>query len=296
MKRNIVITVMLFCALAAMSQQQIYQGTQVFLTAPGARGTVQWQYSSDGSTWGYINGLTGDSVSYLMQSAGYIRAEVTEGTCNPVYSPFMQFIVYPFTCGDSLIDFRDGKKYPTVPLGTQCWMASHLNYGDMIQGTTAASDNGIPEKYCYGNTTGGCDTYGALYSWNEAMNYSTTPAAQGLCPDGWHIATDDEWIALEVYLGMDPSVAQWANAWRGTDQGAQMKEGGGSGMEIKLGGGMWAGGSFNFAGTMNYTWTSSAYNADFSWRRCFNVTDPTVGRWNTFPKTYGFSVRCLKNQ
>lgn len=294
--RNILNLILcLACVFSALAQQNIYQGTSVVFASPGVRGSVQWQYSSDGSSWSDIAGVTGDSVLYGMTVSGYYRSAVTDGTCNPVYSAPLQFIVHAFACGDSLIDFRDNKKYPTVQIGSQCWLAAHLDYGVMIQGTTAASDNGVPEKYCYGNTTGGCDTYGALYSWNEAMNYSLIPGAQGLCPDGWHIATDDEWIALEVQLGMDPSAAQQANAWRGTDQGTQLKEGGSSGMNIKAGGGMWAGGSFNFAGMMNYTWTSSPYSTDFSWRRCFNVSDPTVGRWNTFPKTYAFSVRCIKN-
>lgn len=296
MKKLIIISVFLFCALVINAQQYLYQGTQVVFTCPGARGLVQWQYSSDSISWGYINGLTGDSVSYPVQQTGYIRAEVTDGTCNPVYSSPQEFVIITFSCGDSLIDFRDNKKYPTVQIGGQCWMASSLNYGTMIQGAVSSSDNGIPEKYCYANVPENCDVYGGMYSWAEAMDYNDTAGSQGLCPNGWHLASDEEWIVLEVALGMDPVAAQLPNAWRGTDQGTQLKEGGSSGMNIKTGGGMWAGGGFNFAGMMNYTWTSNPYGTDYAWRRCFNVSDPTVGRWNTFPKTYGFAVRCLKNQ
>ncbi|PIU75308.1 MAG: hypothetical protein COS76_01505, partial [Candidatus Portnoybacteria bacterium CG06_land_8_20_14_3_00_39_12] len=38
---------------------------------------------------------------------------------------------------------------------------------------------------------------GGLYQWNQAMCGSTTEGAQGICPAGWHIATDAEWCTLE---------------------------------------------------------------------------------------------------
>ena len=42
------------------------------------------------------------------------------------------------------------------------------------------------------------------------------------CPVGWHLPSDAEWQQLEIYLGMDPSVANTTD-WRGTDQGNQLK-------------------------------------------------------------------------
>ncbi len=34
-----------------------------------------------------------------------------------------------FSCGNNLTDIRDNKTYSTVQIGSQCWMASNLNYG-----------------------------------------------------------------------------------------------------------------------------------------------------------------------
>jgi len=50
--------------------------------------------------------------------------------------------------------------------------------------------------YCYNNDEWHCDEYGALYQWNEMMDYASTEGAQGICPTGWHIPTDDEWKIL----------------------------------------------------------------------------------------------------
>ena len=46
--------------------------------------------------------------------------------------------------------------------------------------------------------------------------------ARGLCPSGWHVPTDGEFMTLEMELGMSESEAN-GTGWRGTDQGTQMK-------------------------------------------------------------------------
>ena len=46
--------------------------------------------------------------------------------------------------------------------------------------------------------------------------------ARGLCPSGWHVPTDEEWMALEMELGMSESEAN-STGWRGTDEGTQLR-------------------------------------------------------------------------
>ena len=41
--------------------------------------------------------------------------------------------------------------------------------------------------------------YGALYNWHTVVD------ERGLCPEGWRVASDNDWQELEVYLGM----AEW---------------------------------------------------------------------------------------
>ena len=95
----------------------------------------------------------------------------------------------------------EGQTYNTVLIGDQCWLKENLNVGTMIQGDQGSSNNGIIEKYCYGDNEANCDTYGGLYAWREAMQYVTTAGVQGICPLGWHFPTDGEWTILQDFLG-----------------------------------------------------------------------------------------------
>ena len=101
-----------------------------------------------------------------------------------------------FNCGDSLTDIRDSKKYPTVEINGQCWMASNLNYGNQIASAQPQRDNCIPEKYCYNDNPALCTLSSALYQWDEVMQYTTETATQGFCPPGWHIPTETDWNTL----------------------------------------------------------------------------------------------------
>jgi len=92
---------------------------------------------------------------------------------------------------------RDNKIYGTTKIGEQCWMSENMNVGTLLNSATNQSDNGSIEKYCYDDLESNCDLYGGLYQWNEAMQYSTDDGSVGICPDGWYLATEFDWIILE---------------------------------------------------------------------------------------------------
>jgi len=120
-----------------------------------------------------------------------------------------------------------GQTYSTVLIGSQCWMAENLNIGTEISGSLDQEDNGIIEKYCYNNSTYVCGVMGGLYQWDEMMQYGSTPGAQGICPPGWHIPTNDEWIYLEGTVDSQYGVGhpEWdQNSWRGSDAGGNLKQ------------------------------------------------------------------------
>lgn len=103
-------------------------------------------------------------------------------------------------CGDTLVDERDGQSYPTTQIFDNCWMAKNMNIGIMLHKDSIVSNNNVIEKYCYNNSEDSCAHYGGLYQWNEAMDYSLENGTQGICPEGWHIMTRDEWLNMKDSL------------------------------------------------------------------------------------------------
>jgi len=209
-----------------------------------------------------------------------------------------------WSCGDTIVDARDGQVYNTVEIGSQCWMQKNLNIGTMIQGTLDQSNNSVIEKYCYDNSTANCDVYGGLYQWNEMMQYVTTPGAKGICPVGWHLPTDAEWCTLEQYV--DPTITCSSTGWRGIDGGGKLKETGtihwappntgatnSSGFTALPGGNRFTDGNFNSLTYLAYFWSSSE-SGTTAWRRHLYYDLATVNR-DTNNKYLGFSVRCEKD-
>ncbi len=65
--------------------------------------------------------------------------------------------------------------------------------------------------YDYDNDNANGRIFGKLYTPAAALNanyFQYQVIEQGVCPDGWHVANDQEWIKLEVAMGMDSLVAQ----------------------------------------------------------------------------------------
>ena len=123
-----------------------------------------------------------------------------------------------FGNGDGVTDI-DGNSYPTVIIGEQEWMAENLK-------TTTYKD-GTPIPVLTSSEWEDAN-YGALCWYNDdsitslgALYKSYAVKTDKLCPDGWHVSTNEDWINMEVYLGMDSAQAQ-NYGWRGTNQGSQI--------------------------------------------------------------------------
>jgi len=186
--------------------------------------------------------------------------------------------------------------YRTVKIGNQCWLRDNLNVGTMVNGAVNQTNNSVLEKYCHNNSAGNCDTYGGLYQWNEAMQYSTTAGAQGICPDGWHIPTDAEQNTLDQYL-TDPGQTCNANrvsTWGCANAGTKLQVGGTSHFEDLLAGLRRVDGVTYGQGMNAFFWSSSIGDLD-AWNRDLNAGYATVFR-NHNDQNYGFSVRCLLDQ
>ena len=227
--------------------------------------------------------------------------------------------VTEFPC--EVVQDYDGNTYPTVKVGDQLWMrknlkTTHYADGSAIPNVTVIGDwnaLGYTDKaYAYyNNSASNGEIYGAEYTWAAAMNgaasSNTNPSGvQGVCPDGWHLPSDEEWIELELFLGLNPSQA-YLSGMRGTDQGGQLKEAGtahwnspntgatnsswftayGSGYRVYTGA---------WGGLRSYTefWTATEKDATTSIERNLASYTGQISRvWNN--KKFGYAVRCLKS-
>jgi uncharacterized protein (TIGR02145 family) len=186
-------------------------------------------------------------------------------------------------CGLSIKDIRDDQDYPTVQIGTQCWMAGNLNFGTISNSSDPQIDNCMNEKYCLNNIESNCTLYGGLYSWDELMKYEPVAGGQGLCPPGWHVPTEAEWLTLfNFYSGQ--SVAS-----------ASLKDMGTGSFRALPGGVLYENHSWSFYPpdfAATFFWTSEASGPMHAKSHGLNtmvnsVSDYRSGRDN------GFSVRCL---
>lgn len=208
-------------------------------------------------------------------------------------------------CSDGTITY-EGQTYATklMPDG-KWWMAENLNVGTRIEPTglpwtNSMTDNGIIEKFCYDNNETNCDTYGGLYQWDEVMQYTTTEGAQGICPDGWHLPTYDEWFALVNSIpGPDKGsrLADNAALWKDgrLDQNVYF---GTSGFDALPAGYFASGFLHKDIGTYFWTSTKTSFNPPWTIQTFSLWKNPNpwvdYSRWDEYP-TWGLCVRCVKD-
>ena len=185
----------------------------------------------------------------------------------------------------------EGHIYSTVLIGPQCWLKENLDVGTIIPGIQNASDNGFIEKYCYDEDPDNCITYGGLYQWKEAMQYSTTYGVQGICPPGWHIPTINEFETLKNTVGYD------GNALKAIGQGSGLGAGTNrSGFSALLAGERFIYGNFTGIGILTYIWTSveDNYNTEEAYALELWYDSSSSPVFKQY-KLDGLSVRCLKD-
>ncbi|MCD6346649.1 MAG: hypothetical protein J7L96_04435 [Bacteroidales bacterium] len=208
---------------------------------------------------------------------------VTLSSCN--INDYME----PDGATGSFTDTRDGTTYNTVKIGSHWWMSENLNYQ-----TDSAS-------WCYNDDPQMCAVYGRLY---------TLEAALVACPSGWRLPTEEEYLALEEHLGMDPedNNLYFKAQDRALTTGGKLKEAGTShwkspNSDANNSSGFTAlpagyrdlyGGKYQHMGEDAWFWTSSETSPGYAHVRelYYNLTG--IGAFKDKSSRFGLSVRCIK--
>jgi uncharacterized protein (TIGR02145 family) len=211
-----------------------------------------------------------------------------------LFSLYLNMLYCQNPCGEKQTIAYGGLIYKIKAIGTQCWFAENLNTGTMIEGKYNQTNNNIIEKYCYDDDENNCRLYGALYQWDELMQYEKKEKTKGICPEEWRIASDNDFGILEKHLGMTQEMTDNFGG-RGTNQGARLMHKGDSGFEASLGGTRNEDNNFYEQNVGAYIWTSTYDEANKMGIYRYLLMDSKQiykDRQNT---TTGFSVRCIKD-
>lgn len=141
-------------------------------------------------------------------STYYVRAYCIN-KFDTVYGNQMSFrtpntIIFNSQVTYSTVTDIDGNVYKTVSIGSQTWMAenlrvTHFRNGDLISNETNLEKWGFfqiqTSAFCwYNNDVSNKNIYGALYNWYAASDN------RNIAPEGWHVATREDWEKLENYM------------------------------------------------------------------------------------------------
>ena len=138
-------------------------------------------------------------------------------------------------------------------------------------------------RVCYRRQSEYCNEYGGLYAWNDLNVDEFKGDLQGICPDGWHVPSDEEFAQMiEAVGGADSAALKLKNAEE-IDFNFQY----GGNYHIRLE-------NYNYLDKIAYYWTSSCFSKTASWMRMFGKNYVNSNR-STVPNLYALSVRCIKD-
>lgn len=258
------------------------------------------------TTWyrfGYDNYKTPAGIYYYFgypESTGY----------NPLWTRNPHPTVQPYSSVIKPLKVKDvdGNTYRVATSGASYWMVENLRATRYNDGTPIDEvnhkdswKNSKNGAYCYyNNDRSQVEKYGLLYNAHALQNGK-------LCPKGWHVATDEDWVRIEKWLESNTSVDfETTTGWRGTVAGGRLKwmtgwtgytrpAGAFQSMYEFLPGGMRdAEGDFSGVGTKGYWWTSEQSGEKNIFRGLASDKSSVYRHYN-FGNATGLSVRCVRN-
>ena len=138
----------------------------------------------------------------------------------------------------------DDHWYETVEIGNQIWFAenlrsTHYANGDPIPGWLYPPNTPSGATFVFGDDGGYCNNNGtdfeitcdesfSLEQYGRLYNGHAVVDSRGLCPNGWHIPTGEEWAALNNFVQGEgfqyieatalKAIGGWPEGGNGTDE------------------------------------------------------------------------------
>jgi uncharacterized protein (TIGR02145 family) len=235
--------------------------------------------------------LSGDTLlvgckKYLIP--GILETGITSHSCGAinVHNPDIAY--------GTMYD-QEGNMYKTVKIGSQTWMAENLKTTKYRNGVSIPNitdntqwQNNTTGAYCnYSNNASNDCPYGKLYNWYAVKN------SNGICPNGWHVPTNDEWVNLESYLGDIAYVggklkSTGSSYWTTPNESAINS----SGFSALPGG--YRGSGYASLTVDGYWWTSTPVSTNSAYYRIIVFGNGGIGN-SSINNSTGFSVRCIKD-
>jgi len=238
-----------------------------------------------------ITGLTSNTTYY-------VRAFATNSTGTGYGNEVKFTTLTDYTGQTGTVSDVDGNTYPTIGIGSQIWMAKNLVTAKFQDGTPIplVTSNtiwaSVAPAFCYyNNSLANRTIYGGLYNF-----YAIDAGYNGnknICPAGWHVPSDMEFITLIRYLGEIPAAQKLKES--GTSHWLEQNSGTNISGFTALPGGVryYSNGAFDEIGYDALFWSSTSYGADDADK--LEISGNGASAWVSSNKGFGFSVRCLKN-
>jgi uncharacterized protein (TIGR02145 family) len=191
----------------------------------------------------------------------------------------------------------DGNVYNAIRIGKQSWLTENLKttrFNDS-SGILNVRENMIwaeikSPAYCWydNDSLKNKSKYGALYNW-YTVKYGK------ICPNGWHVPTDDEWTILTEFLGGDSIAGQkikeaGASHWKSKPGTTNQ-----SGFRAVPAGYRYIDGIFYDKGRNGTWWSSTEFSSVTAFSRLVSYGSSNIYRIHYYYKNHGFSVRCVRD-
>ena len=300
--------------------------------------TISDSHTVDGNGAGEfastINGLTEGAIYYVRAYAA--------NSVGIAYGEEVSFRTHMPCPGMPTVTDHEGNVYNTIQIGDQCWMKENLRtttspttgtYLIPVAGTVSTYTGKQARWYNNDSATYAPMNYGLLYNWNAAVdtfntaygeisvNTSSSNAVsmtftdyrRGICPVGWHLPSNAEWMAMADYVGSQieyvcdgnhdfiakalASSEYWNSCSGECCPGDQSQYSNNfTGFSVVPAGGF-DGSSFIYAGNQTYFWSSLQYENGEAYYQYLrnNFAYAFINNYTVNLKLKGFSVRCLRD-